>query len=62
MNKADMFNQSGCRDMTAYLALLNIEREEQDARMHKPGYRRKMRRSNKKRPVNADYTSHRVFS
>ncbi len=45
MNKADMFNKSGCRDMTAYLALRNIEREGLAARMHKPGYRRKMRRT-----------------
>lgn len=52
MEKADMFNQSGCRDMTAYFALRNIEREEREARMHKPGYRRKMRRTQNKHTRN----------
>jgi len=28
MAKRDMYNSSGCLDMTAYLALRNIEREE----------------------------------
>ena len=28
MAKRDMYNASGCLDMTAYLALRNIEREE----------------------------------
>lgn len=28
MSKRDKYNSSGCLDMTAYLALRNIEREE----------------------------------
>lgn len=56
MNKYEQFNKSGCRDMTAYLALRNIEREQMEAaRMHKPGYRRKMRHTKNKHTNN---TSH----
>lgn len=58
MNKYDQFNKSGCRDMTAYLALRNIEREELEAaRLHKPGYRKKMRHTNNKHTRNAGNTS-----
>ena len=59
MNKYEQFNKSGCRDMTAFLALRNIEREEMEAaRMHKPGYRRKMRHTNNKHTKSNSYTSH----
>ena len=59
MNKYEQFNASGCRDMTAFLALRNIEREElAAARMRKPGYRRKMRRTNNKHAINDKRTSH----
>ena len=42
MAKRDMYNSSGCLDMTAYLALRNIEREERKKKQqqkkqgHKP--------------------------
>lgn len=32
MSKRDKYNSSGCLDMTAYLALRNIEREERQKR------------------------------
>lgn len=35
MAKRDMYNSSGCRDMTAYLALRNIEREERRKKQQK---------------------------
>ena len=58
MNKYEQFNKSGCRDMTAFLALRNIEQEELEAaRRHKPGYRRKMRHTNNKHTKNAKTTS-----
>lgn len=58
MDKREQFNQSGCRDMTAYLALRKIEREELEAaRAHKPGYRRRMRRT-RGNNKNTNHTSH----
>ena len=35
MAKRDMYNSSGCLDMTAYLALRNIEREERRKKQQK---------------------------
>ena len=35
MAKRDMYNSSGCIDMTAYLALRNIEREERRKKQQK---------------------------
>lgn len=35
MAKRDMYNASGCLDMTAYLALRNIEREERRKKQQK---------------------------
>ena len=35
MAKRDMYNSSGCLDMTAYLALKNIEREERRKKQQK---------------------------
>ena len=37
MKKSDKFNGSGCLDMTAFMALKNIERE----RVKKSGHKRK---------------------
>ena len=37
MKKSDKFNGSGCLDMTAFIALKNIERE----RVKKSGHKRK---------------------
>jgi len=49
LNKYEKYNKSGCLDMTAYLALRKIEREELEAaRLRKPGYRRKMRHTRNK--------------
>lgn len=40
MAKRDMYNSSGCLDMTAYLALRNIEREERRKKQQKKqGYK-----------------------
>lgn len=35
MAKRDMYNSSGCLDMTAYLALRNIERQERRKKQQK---------------------------
>ena len=35
MAKRDMYNSSGCLDMTAYFALRNIEREERRKKQQK---------------------------
>lgn len=41
MSKRDKYNSSGCLDMTAYLALRNIEREERRAQLKKKNDKRK---------------------
>ena len=41
MSKRDKYNNSGCLDMTAYLALRNIEREERRAQLKKKNDKRK---------------------
>lgn len=46
MNKYEQFRKSGVLDTTAHSVLSSMEREQMEAaRMHKPGYRRKMRRT-----------------
>ncbi|MEY8574881.1 hypothetical protein AALD01_10805 [Oscillospiraceae bacterium 21-37] len=55
MNKYKDFQKSGSQDA----ALREIERGELvAARMHKPGYRRKMRRTNNKHNKKTNHTSH----
>lgn len=55
MNKYQGFQKTRTQDA----ALREIEHGELvAARMHKPGYRRKMRRSNNKHNKKANYTSH----
>ena len=55
MNKYKDFQKSGSQDA----ALREIERGELvAARMHKPGYRHKMRRTNNKHNKKTNYTSH----
>ena len=44
MKKSDKYNGSGCLDMTAFMALKNIERE----RVKKSGHKRKLK---KKKPA-----------
>lgn len=55
MNKYKEHEKSGNRD-AAYRSLERGELEA--ARMHKPGYRRKMRHTNNKHTKNAKNTSH----
>lgn len=55
MNKYRQFAKSDNQASS----LPNFEREELTAaRMHKPGYRRKMRRANNKHTRKTKYTSH----
>lgn len=45
MKKSDKFNGSGCLDMTAFMALKNIERE----RVKKSGYKRKPKKKKQRK-------------
>ena len=45
MKKSDKFNGSGCLDMTAFIALKNIERE----RVKKSGYKRKPKKKKQRK-------------
>lgn len=55
MNKYKQFKKSDRQDTVLH----SFEREELTAaRMHKPGYRRKMRHTNNKHTRNAKNTSH----
>ena len=55
MNKYKDFQKTGSQDA----ALREIERGELvAARMHTPGYRRKMRRTNNKQTKKRNHTSH----
>ena len=54
MNKYKQFQKSGNQEAVMH----SFDREESTAaRMHKPGYRRKMRHTNNKHTRNAKYTS-----
>lgn len=48
MEKKDKYNSSGCLDMTAFLAMRNIEREER-ARSKQDSGKQKKRRKSKRR-------------
>lgn len=43
MAKKDKYNSSGCLDMTAYLALQNVEREERAMRHEREKEKRRQR-------------------
>ena len=45
MKKSDKFNGSGCLDMTAFIALKNIERE----RVKKSGHKRKQKKKKQRK-------------
>ena len=45
MKKSDKFNASGCLDMTAFIALKNIERE----RVKKSGHKRKLKKKKQRK-------------
>ena len=45
MKKSDKFNGSGCLDMTAFMALKNIERE----RVKKSGHKRKPKKKKQRK-------------
>ena len=45
MKKSDKFNGSGCLDMTAFIALKNIERE----RVKKSGHKRKPKKKKQRK-------------
>ena len=45
MKKSDKFNGSGCLDMTAFIALKNIERE----RVKKSGHKRKLKKKKQRK-------------
>ena len=45
MKKSDKFNGSGCLDMTAFMALKNIERE----RVKKSGHKRKLKKKKQRK-------------
>ena len=45
MKKSDKFNASGCLDMTAFMALKNIERE----RVKKSGHKRKQKKKKQRK-------------
>ena len=45
MKKSDKFNGSGCLDMTAFMALKNIERE----RVKKSGHKRKSKKKKQRK-------------
>ena len=44
MKKSDKFNASGCLDMTAFIALKNIERERAKKSEHKRKLKKKKQR------------------
>lgn len=45
MKKSEKFNGSGCQDMTAFIALKNIERE----RVKKSGHKRKPKKKKQRK-------------
>jgi len=45
MKKSEKFNASGCLDMTAFIALKNIERE----RVKKSGHKRKLKKKKQRK-------------
>ena len=49
MDKKDKYNSSGCLDMTAFLAMCNIEREEIEHSKAKSSDKRKKRHKSKQR-------------
>ena len=49
MDKKDKYNSSGCLDMTAFLAMRNIEREESERSKAKSSDKRKKRHKSKQR-------------
>ena len=49
MDKKDKYNSSGCLDMTAFLAMRNIEREERERSKAKSSDKRKKRHNSKRR-------------
>ena len=48
MDKKDKYNSSGCLDMTAFLAMRNIEREERERSKAQSGGKRKKRHKSKR--------------
>lgn len=51
MASRDMYNSSGCLDMTAFLALRNIAREEKDAANQTGAARNGTKTAVRKRPA-----------
>ena len=49
MDKKDKYNSSGCLDMTAFIAMRNIEREEIEHSKAKSSDKRKKRHKSKQR-------------
>ena len=49
MDKKDKYNSSGCLDMTAFLAMRNIEREESERSKAKSSDKQKKRHKSKQR-------------